>query len=71
MFLINLQKTIENFVVMQYNRVKYVLLTERKIIMKKFIAFALVCLLSLSSVALAAEFKDMPDDWSTAALTSA
>ncbi len=39
--------------------------------MKKIIALVLVLLFALSSVAMAAEFKDMPDDWSTAALTAA
>ena len=45
---------------------------ERKIfIMKKILALVLVFMLSLGTVAFAAEFKDMPDDWSTAALTAA
>lgn len=45
---------------------------ERKIfIMKKILALFLVFMLSLGTVAFAAEFKDMPDDWSTAALTAA
>lgn len=39
--------------------------------MKKILAFILVFMLSLGTVAFAAEFKDMPDDWSTAALTAA
>lgn len=40
-------------------------------IMKKIIALVLVCILSLSTVAFAADFKDMPNDWSTAALEAA
>ncbi len=45
---------------------------ERKIfIMKKILALVLVFMLSLGTVAFAADFKDMPDDWSTAALTAA
>ncbi len=39
--------------------------------MKKVIALILVCLFSLSTVGFAAEFSDMPDDWSTAALQNA
>ncbi len=39
--------------------------------MKKILALVLVFMLSLGTVAFAAEFKDMPDDWSTAALTAA
>ncbi len=39
--------------------------------MKKVIALILVCLFSLSTVGFAAEFSDMPDDWSTAALKNA
>ena len=39
--------------------------------MKKLLALVLVFMLAISSTALAAEFKDMPNDWSTAALTAA
>lgn len=45
---------------------------ERKIfIMKKILVLVLAFMLTLGTVAFAAEFKDMPDDWSTAALTAA
>ena len=39
--------------------------------MKKIIALVLVCMMALSTVAFATEFKDMPDDWSTSALEAA
>ena len=39
--------------------------------MKKIIALVLVCMMALSTVAFAAEFKDMPNDWSTSALKAA
>lgn len=39
--------------------------------MKKLIALVLVCMMALSTVAFATEFKDMPNDWSTAALEAA
>lgn len=39
--------------------------------MKKIIALVLVCMLSLGIAAFAADFKDMPSDWSTAALDAA
>ncbi|MBR5614047.1 MAG: S-layer homology domain-containing protein [Clostridia bacterium] len=39
--------------------------------MKKFLALVLVFVLSLGTVAFAADFKDMPDDWSTSALEAA
>ncbi len=39
--------------------------------MKKILALILVCVFALNMCAFAAEFKDMPNDWSTAALETA
>lgn len=39
--------------------------------MKKVLALVLVCMMALSATTFAADFKDMPDDWSTAALEAA
>ena len=39
--------------------------------MKKFLCLVLVCVCALQMCAFAAEFKDMPSDWSTAALEAA
>ncbi len=39
--------------------------------MRKIIALVLVCMMALSTVAFAADFKDMPNDWSTSALEAA
>ncbi|MBE7023661.1 MAG: S-layer homology domain-containing protein [Clostridia bacterium] len=39
--------------------------------MKKIIALLLVCIMSMSISAFAADFSDMPDDWSTTALLNA
>lgn len=48
-----------------------ILSTKGNFIMKKIIAILLVLVLTLSMTALAADFKDMPNDWSTAALNAA
>jgi hypothetical protein len=47
------------------------LLTKGFFIMKKIIALVLACVLALSTVVFAADFKDMPNDWSTTALEAA
>lgn len=39
--------------------------------MKKLLAILMICILSVSSVAFAADFVDMPNDWSTAAIENA
>ena len=39
--------------------------------MKKLLAILMICILSVSSVAFAADFIDMPNDWSTAAIENA
>lgn len=39
--------------------------------MKKLLAVLMVCIMSVSSAAFAADFVDMPDDWSTSAIENA
>ncbi len=39
--------------------------------MKKLLALLIVCIMSVSSAAFAADFVDMPDDWSTSAIENA
>lgn len=39
--------------------------------MKKLLAILLICIMSVSSAAFAADFADMPDDWSTTAIENA